>query len=102
MGDRQEILNRARLHKRGERAAIKSKSTLSVTVSKIGYVDMRCGRMVRSFAAERTVLSEAEIERLRLIVQTLQRNQFGRHAERRDDNQLHSGFEDLEADLARA
>src|SRR3990172_8363900 len=62
-------------------------------------------RMVRALAAERTVaLSEAqaEIERLRLIVQKLQRNQFGRRAERLDDDQLQFGFEDLEADLARA
>jgi hypothetical protein len=41
-------------------------------------------RMVRGLAAERTALSEAqaEIERLRLIVQKLQRSQFGRRAER--------------------
>jgi transposase len=61
-------------------------------------------RMVRSLAAERTALSEAqaEIERLRLIVQKLQRSQFGRRAERLDADQLQFGFEDLEADLARA
>src|ERR1700754_232376 len=61
-------------------------------------------RMVRSLAAERTTLSEAqaEIEKLRLIVQKLQRSQFGRRAERLDESQLQFGFEDLEADLARA
>src|SRR5258705_8776601 len=61
-------------------------------------------RMVRSLAAERTTLSEAqaEIERLRLIVQKLQRSQFGRRAERLDDDQLQLGFEDLGADIARA
>jgi transposase len=60
-------------------------------------------RMVRRLAAERTVLSEAqaEIERLRLIVQKLQRSQFGRRAERLDDDQLQLGFEDLGADIAR-
>ncbi|HYI28929.1 MAG TPA: IS66 family transposase, partial [Bradyrhizobium sp.] len=60
-------------------------------------------RMVRSLAAERTDLTaaQAEIERLRLIVQKLQRNQFGRRAERLDDEQLQFGFEDLEVDLAR-
>src|SRR5436190_10930891 len=60
-------------------------------------------RMVRSLAAERTALSDAqaEIERLRLIVQKLQRSQFGRRAERLDVDQLQFGFEDLEADLAR-
>jgi transposase len=62
-------------------------------------------QMVRSLAAERAAaLAEAqsEIERLRLIVQKLQRNQFGRRSERLDDDQLQFGFEDLEADLARA
>jgi transposase len=61
-------------------------------------------RMVRTLATERTALTEAqaEIERLRLIVQKLQRSQFGRRAERLDDNQLLFGFEDLEADIARA
>jgi transposase len=61
-------------------------------------------RMVRRLAAERAALSEAqaEIDRLRLIVQKLQRSQFGRRAERLDDAQLQFGFEDLAADLARA
>jgi transposase len=62
-------------------------------------------RMVRTLATEeRANLTEAqaEIERLRLIVQKLQRNQFGRRAERLDDDQLQFGFEDLHADIARA
>ena len=61
-------------------------------------------RMVRTLAADRTALSaaQAEIERLRLIVQKLQRSQFGRRAERLEDDQLQFGFEDLEADLALA
>jgi transposase len=61
-------------------------------------------RLVRSLAAERTSLSEAqaEIERLHLIIKKLQRSQFGRRAERLDDDQLQLGFEDLNADLARA
>jgi transposase len=60
-------------------------------------------RMVCSLAAERTVLSEAqaEIERLHLIIKKLQRSQFGRRAERLDDDQLHLGLEDLEVELAR-
>ena len=37
-----------------------------------------------------------------MIVQKLQRNQFGRRAERLDDDQLQLGFEDLNADIARA
>src|SRR5712675_2566949 len=58
-------------------------------------------RMVRTLATERANLTEAqaEIERLRLIVQKLQRSQFGRRAERLDQLQL--GFEDLNADIAR-
>src|SRR5882724_5198241 len=61
-------------------------------------------RMVRTLATERANLTEAqaEIERLRLIVQKLQRSQFGRRAERLDDDQLQLGFEDLGADIARA
>src|ERR1700692_1728314 len=60
-------------------------------------------RMVRMLAAERANLTaaQAEIERLRLIVQKLQRSQFGRRAERLDDDQLQLGFEDLNADIAR-
>src|ERR1700682_6327840 len=61
-------------------------------------------RMVRTLAAERVNLTaaQAEIERLRLIVQKLQRSQFGRRAERLDDDQLQLGFEALGADIARA
>ncbi len=61
-------------------------------------------RMVRTLAAERPNLTaaQAEIERLRLIVAKLQRSQFGRRAERLDDDQLQLGFEDLGADIARA
>src|SRR5215212_7781373 len=61
-------------------------------------------QMVRSLAVERTTAlaaAQSEIERLRLIVQKLQRNQFGRRSARLDDNQLQFGFEDLEAVLAR-
>ena len=60
-------------------------------------------RLVRALAAERTSLSEAnaEIERLNLIIKKLQRSQFGRRAERLDDDQLQLGLEDLNTDLAR-
>ena len=60
-------------------------------------------RMVRTLAADVTGLSEAqaEIERLRLIVQKLQRSQFGRRTERLDDDQIQFGFEDLAVDIAR-
>jgi hypothetical protein len=56
-------------------------------------------RMVRTLATERANLTEAqaEIERLRLIVQKLQRSQFGRPAERLDDDQLQLGFEEATA-----
>ena len=61
-------------------------------------------KLVRSLASERTSLSEAqaEIERLHLIIKKLQRSQFGRRAERLDEDQLQLGFEDLNADIARA
>jgi transposase len=60
-------------------------------------------KLVRSLAAERASLREAqtEIERLNLIIKKLQRSQFGQRAERLDDDQLHLGFEDLEVELAR-
>ena len=59
-------------------------------------------RLVRALAAERTSLREAnaEIERLNLIIKKLQRSQFGRRAERLDDDQLQLGLEDLNTDLA--
>ena len=60
-----------------------------------GWCD--CWRSSGSISPRR----KAEIERLKLIVQKLQRNQFGRRAERLDDDQLQLGFEDLNADIAR-
>lgn len=59
--------------------------------------------LVRSLAAERTSLSEAqaEIERLHLIIKKLRRSQFVRRAERLDDDQLHLGLEGIEVELAR-
>jgi hypothetical protein len=63
-------------------------------------------RLIRDLTAERaderTALQQAqtEIERLRLIVQKLQRLQFGRRAERLDGGQLELGLEDLGADIA--
>jgi transposase len=64
-------------------------------------------RLIRELAAERTgkhkALSEAqaEIARLRLIVQKLQRQQYGQRAERLDDGQLELGLEDVSADIGR-
>ncbi|EKS31825.1 IS66 family transposase [Afipia clevelandensis] len=60
-------------------------------------------KLVRSLAAERTSLSEAqaEIKRLNLIIKKLQRSQFGRRAEQLDDDQLRLSLEDLNVDLAR-
>lgn len=60
-------------------------------------------RMVRTLAVESAALSaaQAEVERLRLIVQKLQRGQFGRRAERLDRDQMQLGFEDLGGDIAR-
>ena len=60
-------------------------------------------RLVRTLATKSANLAEAraEIERLRLIVQKRQRGQFGRRAERLDDDQLQLSLEDLHADIAR-
>jgi transposase len=65
-------------------------------------------RLVRELAAEvaeddtQLASARAEVERLRLIIQRLQRTQFGRRSERLDDDQLALGLEDLGADVARA
>jgi transposase len=45
---------------------------------------------------------DGEIEKLRLIVKQLQRNQFGRRSEKLDQDQLALGLEDLDADIGRA
>ncbi len=64
-------------------------------------------RLIRALSAkqttERKALTEAqaEIERLRLIVQKLQRQQFGRRAERLDEGQFELGLEDVSADIGR-
>src|SRR6478672_10289563 len=61
-----------------------------------------------SLQAERdTVLAErdaaqAEIEKLRLLIQQLQRGQFGRRSEKLDPDQLQLGLEDLEQTMAAA
>jgi len=65
-------------------------------------------QLVRDLAAQlagdQTELAQArsEVERLRLIIQRLQRSQFGRRSERIDADQLALGLEDLDADIARA
>lgn len=65
-------------------------------------------RLVRDMAAvietDRTQLSEAqsEVEKLRAIVNQLQRSQFGRRSEKLDPDQLELATEDLDGDIARA
>jgi transposase len=44
--------------------------------------------------------ARAEIDRLRNLIKTLQRLQFGRRSERLDNDQLQLGLEDLDADIA--
>lgn len=61
--------------------------------------------MIGALVAERDserAEAQAEIDRLRTLVKTLQRGQFGRSSERLDPDQLHLGLEDLDADVARA
>lgn len=63
-------------------------------------------QLVRKFTTQvadddvQLATARAEVERLRLIIQRLQRAQFGRRSERLDDDQLALGLEDLDADLA--
>jgi len=58
-------------------------------------------RLVRDLAAEMEE-RDGEIEKLRLMVQRLQRGQFGRRSERLDPDQLRLGLDDLDADIGRA
>ena len=60
--------------------------------------------LAAQMAGDQTELAQArsEVERLRLIIQRLQRSQFGRRSERIDGDQLALGLEDLDADIARA
>lgn len=64
-------------------------------------------RLVRDLAAQRDgeraelARAQTEIQRLRFIVQRLQRHQFGRRSERIDGDQLALALEDLDADIAR-
>jgi transposase len=63
--------------------------------------------LVRELAAKvahddaQLVAAHAEVERLRFVIQRLQRREFGRRSERLDDDQLALALEDLDADLAR-
>jgi transposase len=56
-------------------------------------------QLVRDMAAAAGA-HEGEIERLRMIIKTLQRAQFGRRSERLDPDQLALALEDLEGDIA--
>jgi transposase len=58
-------------------------------------------RLVRDLVAQKEH-RDSEIDKLRLIIRQLQRSQFGRRSERLDPDQMHLGFEDLDADIARA
>ena len=60
--------------------------------------------LATQMAGDQTKLARAqsEVERLRLIIQRLQRSQFGRRSERIEGDQLALGLEDLDADIARA
>lgn len=60
--------------------------------------------MAAAMETDRVQLSEAqsEVERLRGIINQLQRTQFGRRSERLDPDQLQLGIDDLDADIGRA
>lgn len=67
----------------------------------VGTLHAMIGTLVAERDSERSE-AQAEIDRLRNLVKTLQRSQFGRRSERLDQDQLQLGFEDLDADVARA
>ncbi len=59
------------------------------------------GNLVAARDSERAE-TVAEIDRLRRIVKSLQRSQFGQRSERLDEDQLQLGLEELDGDIARA
>ncbi len=67
----------------------------------VGALHAMIGALVAERDSERSE-AQAEIDRLRNLVKTLQRSQFGRRSERLDQDQLQLGLEDLDADVARA
>ncbi len=58
-------------------------------------------RLVRDLVADKES-RDGEIEKLRLIVKQLQRQQFGRRSEKLDPDQLALGLEDVEGDIGRS
>ena len=77
---------------------------LAVLPNNVDALHRLIRELVAKQAGEHKALTQAqaEIERLRLIVLKLQRQQFGRRAERLAEGQLELGLEDLGADLGRA
>ena len=63
-------------------------------------------QLVRDLATQRDgdraelARAQTELQRLRFVVQRLQRHQFGRRSERIDGDQLQLGLEDLDVDIA--
>src|SRR4051794_34288021 len=56
----------------------------------------------RDLIREEHEAAQAEVEKLRLLIQQLQRGQFGRRSEKLDPDQLQLGLEDLEQTVAAA
>ena len=65
----------------------------------IGTLHSMISELVTARDNERSE-AQAEIDRLRNIIKTLQRHQFGRRSERLDEDQLLLALEDLDADIA--
>ena len=74
---------------------------LAVLPDDVDALRRMVGELVAARETERAE-AQAEIERLRRLVASLQRNRFGRRSERLDDDQLRLGLEDLDGDIARA
>ncbi len=73
---------------------------LDALPSDVDTLQAMIGALVAERDTERSE-AQAEIDRLRSLVKTLQRSQFGRRSERLDQDQLQLGLEDLDADVAR-
>ena len=66
----------------------------------VGTLHQMIGELAAALDSERAQ-ARTEIDRLRQIIGTLQRGQFGRRSERLTDDQLQLGLEDLVTDIAR-
>jgi transposase len=85
---------------RRRHAGLRSRRFWSNQIDRIDGETALLQHLVRNMAAA-VEHRDGEIERLKSIIKTLQRAQFGRRSERLDPDQLALALEDIDSDLAR-